>query len=134
MPKPKSWRDNPKAKDFVRVIELAAAEHSIDPEILGALIERESQFAPRAESSAGARGIAQLIPKFHPTTDVTDPVASIRQAAKYLNENFKRFGDMERALAAYNRGPTAVRSYGAEWRDKIPPETEKYVLELLRKD
>lgn len=141
MPKPNqsrserpSWRSNPKAKDFVRIIELAAEEHSVDPDILGALIERESQFDPRAESSAGARGIAQLVPKYHPTTDVTDPVASIRQAAKYLNENFKRFGDMEQALAAYNHGPTAVRSYGADWRTKIPAETQKYVLELLRKD
>lgn len=133
MPQPKSWRVNPKAKDFVRIIEFAAKEHGIDPEILGALIERESQFDPRAESEAGAVGIAQLIPKFHPDVDVTDPVASIRQAAKYLKQNFVRFGDMERALASYNHGPTAVRSYGKDWRTKIPAETQKYVLELLRK-
>lgn len=134
MPKPRAWRSNPRAKDYVRVIELAAEEHSIDPEILGALIERESQFDPAAASESGARGIAQLIPKFHPTTDVSDPVASIRQAAKYLKENLARFGDMDRALAAYNHGPTAVRSYGDDWRTKIPAETQKYVLELLRKE
>ncbi len=129
---PSSWRTNPKAKDYVRIIELAAEEHGLDPEMLGSLIERESQFDPRAESEAGAQGIAQLIPKFHPDVDVADPVASIRAAAKYLAQNKKRFGDDARMLAAYNHGPTAVRSYGAEWREKIPKETEDYLVALLR--
>ena len=126
------WRANPRAKDYIRIIELAAQEHGIDPEMLGALIERESQFDPTAESEAGAQGIAQLIPKWHPGVDVADPVASIRAAAKYLAANKKRFGDDARMLAAYNHGPTAIRSYGADWQDKIPKETSDYVAALLR--
>lgn len=134
MPKQSQWRSNPRAKDYIRVIELAAEESGLDPDMLGALIERESQFDPAAQSEAGAQGIAQLIPKFHPDVDVSDPVASIRAAAKYLAANKKRFGDDERMLAAYNHGPTAVRSYGAEWRSKIPQETEDYIVALLRSD
>jgi soluble lytic murein transglycosylase-like protein len=124
------WRKNPRARDYVKIIEIAARENGIDPEILGALIERESQFDPNAQSAAGASGIAQLIPKWHPGVDVTDPVASIRAAAGYLKANLKRFGDMPRALAAYNHGPTAVRSYGADWKSKVPRETRDYVAAL----
>lgn len=128
------WRSNPRAKDYVKIIEFAAKEHGLDADMLGSLIERESQFDPRAESEAGAVGIAQLIPKWHPGVDVTDPVASIRAAAKYLAANKRRFGDDARMLAAYNHGPTAVRSYGAEWRNRIPQETEDYIVALLRGD
>lgn len=124
------WRDNPNSKPYVRIIELAAKEHGIDADLLGSVIERESQFDPEAESEAGAAGIAQIVSKFHPDVDVSDPVASIRGAAKYLSQNIKRFGDEPRALAAYNHGPTAVRSYGLEWRNKIPDETKKYVSAL----
>lgn len=124
------WRANPRAAAYVRIIEEAAKEHGIDPEMLGSVIERESQFDPEAESEQGAAGIAQLVSKFHPDVDVSDPVASIRHAAKYLKANIKRFGDEPRALAAYNHGPTAVRSYGADWRDKIPEETRDYVSAL----
>lgn len=134
MPNPRKspWRNNPRAKEYVRIIELAAQEHGIDPELLGSVIERESQFDPAAQSAAGAAGIAQLVSKFHPGVDVSDPVASIREAAKYLAANKKRFGDDARMLAAYNHGPTAVRSYGDQWQAKIPNETRNYVTELLR--
>lgn len=127
-----SWRTNPRAKDYIRIIELAAQESGLDPEMLGRLIEQESQFDPKAQSPAGAAGIAQLIPKFHPNVDVSDPVASIRAAAKYLAANRKRFGDDERMLAAYNHGPTAVRSYGAKWKEMIPDETTDYLVKILR--
>ncbi len=131
MPKLQQWRSNPNSKPYVRIIELAAKEHGIDADMLGSVIERESQFDPNAESDAGAAGIAQIVSKFHPGVDVADPVASIREAAKYLSQNIKRFGgDEERALAAYNHGPTAVRSYGADWRARIPAETQDYVAAL----
>lgn len=134
MPQPPKWRSNPRAKDFIRIIEMAAKEHGIDPDLLGSIIERESQFDPAAQSPAGAAGIAQLVGKFHPGVDVADPVASIREAAKYMKANLKRFnGDEGQALAAYNHGPTAVRSYGNDWRERIPPETANYVAALLRK-
>jgi soluble lytic murein transglycosylase-like protein len=125
-----SWRANPRAKNYVRIIEEAAKEHGIDAEMLGSVIERESQFDPDAVSPAGAAGIAQLVSRYHPDVDVSSPVASIRAAAKYLKANMKRFGDVPRALAAYNHGPTAIRSYGADWRAKIPKETSDYLAAL----
>lgn len=130
MPQSNQWRSNPNAKPYVRVIELAAKEYGIDADLLGSVIERESQFDPKAESEAGAAGIAQIVSKFHPDVDVSDPVASIREAAKYLSQNIKRFGDEPRAVAAYNHGPTAIRSYGANWRERIPAETSEYVAAL----
>lgn len=124
------WRKNPNAGPYIKVIEEAAKEFGIDADLLGSIIERESQFDPDAQSPAGAAGIAQLVPKWHPEVDVSDPVASIRAASKYLKANEKRFGNMDQALAAYNHGPTAVRSYGADWRKKIPKETQDYLAAL----
>ena len=125
------WRNNPQAAPYVAHIEQAAARHGIDPAILGSLIERESQFNPKAVSRAGARGIAQMVPKFHPTVNTADPVASIEGAAAYLASNLKRAkGDMAKALAMYNHGPTAVMSYRHDWRTKIPAETRRYIEAL----
>lgn len=75
-------------------------------------------------SSAGATGIAQIVPKWHPGVNALDPIASINYAAQYMASLKKQFGSWSLALAAYNAGPGNVKKYGG-----IPPfdETKKYV-------
>ena len=127
----KQWRKDPRAKRYIAAIEAAAKQYGIPAGILGALIHRESKFDENALSPSGAIGIAQIVPKFHPGVNPRDPLASINYAGLYLAQNLKRFGnDMPRALAAYNRGPTAIASYGKQWRAMIPPETRNYVDSL----
>jgi soluble lytic murein transglycosylase-like protein len=71
-------------------------------------------------------------------TDVNDPRQNIFGGAKYLREQLNRFGgDVEKALAAYNAGPTRVMTLIAKtksWEDTkkvLPEETQKYIPSIL---
>jgi soluble lytic murein transglycosylase-like protein len=109
-------------------ITAAAKKHGIDPALLAGLVKQESGFNPTAGSSAGARGLTQLMPGTAAglgVTDVLDPIQNLDGGAKYLRQQLDAFGgDVTRALAAYNAGPGAVQRYGG-----VPPyaETQNYV-------
>jgi hypothetical protein len=91
------------------VILQAASANGVDPAILAGLIEVESNFNPKARSVAGAVGIAQIMPGYHPTVDPTNATASIHYAAKYLRELTAQLGDPMEAIYAYNGGPGGIR-------------------------
>ena len=96
------------------VIQQAAAENGIPPEILAGLIDTESAFNPGAVSPVGAQGLGQFMP---PTAaefgvDVNDPVSSIDGAARYLRYLVDYFnGDMNLAIYAYNGGMGNIERY-----------------------
>ena len=97
------------------------------------LIQRESAFDPRAVSPKGAKGLGQLMPGTAAdlgVTDPFDPIANLDGSARYLVEQFRRFGSVELALAAYNAGPGAVRKHGG-----VPPfaETRAYVAWIAKR-
>jgi hypothetical protein len=107
----------------------AALKAGVDPDIFVRQIQQESGFNPGARSPAGAQGIAQIVPKFHPGVDVTDPYASLDYAANLMKSNVGKYGgDYAKALAAYNAGGGAVDKYGG-----VPPfeETQRYVSTIL---
>ena len=115
---------------FAPFIEAAAARHGVDPDLLRAVISVESSFRPDAESPVGAQGLMQLMPGTQKDLDVADPFdprESIDAGAAYLRRLGDEFGTVL-ALAAYNAGPGAVRSYRG-----IPPypETRRYVRSVL---
>jgi soluble lytic murein transglycosylase-like protein len=83
----------------------AALRQGIDPGIFVRQIEAESAFNPNAVSKAGAVGIAQILPSWHPDVDPTDPYASLDYAARLMRGYIVYFGDWRRALVAYNAGP-----------------------------
>ena len=106
---------------YGETIQKAAQANNVDPGILAGLIETESRFDPKASSKAGAQGIAQIMPEYHPGVDTSDPIASINYAAKYLSQLQRQFGgDMRLALIAYNAGPGNVTKY----RGPIPGDAE----------
>lgn len=110
-----------------------AAEEGVDFGLFDALIQAESGYEPRARSRAGAMGLAQLMPgtaRELGVTDPFDPEQNLRAGARYLGQMLKRFGDVPRALAAYNAGPGAVERAGG-----IPPyaETQQYVRKIMSK-
>jgi soluble lytic murein transglycosylase-like protein len=113
-------------------ITAAAASYGIDPSLLYGVISQESAFNPNAVSSAGAEGIAQIMPENFASLGVTnpfDPVQSINAGAKLLSENLQTFnGNTVDAIAAYNAGSAAVEQYGG-----IPPyaQTQNYVQRVL---
>jgi tetratricopeptide (TPR) repeat protein len=133
-------------------VEAEAEEFGVDALLLAALVRQESVFDVEALSSAGARGLAQLLPStaailargldvaFYPQW-ITVPDLNLHLGAAHLAELIKRFGRIDAAIAAYNAGPTPVRRWltreGADDPDRfielIPyPETRGYVRTLLR--
>jgi|SRR5262245_16550241 len=68
-------------------------------------IQQESGFRPNARSSAGAQGIAQIVPKWHPDAPkMNDPIGQLDWAAKYMSGLVKKYGNPEQALSVYNSG------------------------------
>lgn len=100
---------------YGRAFREAAHETGFPVSLLVAVAWEESRMNPHASSSAGARGLLQLMPRTASAlgTNPDDPRASISAGARYLSEMLRRFGgNLELALAAYNAGPTAVAKAG----------------------
>jgi soluble lytic murein transglycosylase len=136
-----------------RAVEAEAAEFGVDPLLLVAIVRQESVFDAAALSSAGARGLAQLLPgtaaltargldvTFYPDW-ITVPDLNLHLGAAHLQELLQRFGGrVDAAAAAYNAGAAPVMRWlsrpGAEDPDQfielIPyQETRGYVRAVLR--
>ena len=114
-----------------RLIDHHARRQGLSPRLVQAVVQVESGYNPRALSNKGAMGLMQLMPQTARELRVADPYdpdQNIRGGTTYLRKMMGRFGDLERALAAYNAGPTAVEKYRG-----IPPyrETRNYVRKVL---
>ena len=85
-------------------------ETGVDPHLLLAVMAVESRFNPFAESVMGAKGLMQVIPKYHMdkfeehggSDAALDPVANIKVGALILKEYMRRFGSVESALRVYS--------------------------------
>ncbi len=94
---------------FVAAAYRIGTDTSVDPLLILAVISVESRFNPVAESTFGAKGLMQVIPKFHKEKLVRhggddallDPEINILVGAQVLREYMKRFGGTESALQAY---------------------------------
>ena len=88
----------------------AAREVGLDPLVVLAVISVESRFNPIAESVMGAKGLMQIIPKYHPAkmlavggeAAVWDPESNIQMGARILQEYVYRTGTLEAGLQFYN--------------------------------
>jgi soluble lytic murein transglycosylase-like protein len=118
--------------DFDELIERAARKHGVDPKLVKSVIKVESNFDPTAVSSAGAKGLMQLMDATAADLGVHDSfnvAENIEGGVTYLAQQLSRFhGDVRLALAAYNAGPNAVLRSGG-----VPPipETVEYVSRVL---
>jgi soluble lytic murein transglycosylase-like protein len=90
-------------------------------------VKHESGGNAKAVSSAGAIGLAQLMPGTARAlgVDPWNPEQNLRGGARYLKQQYERFGDWGLALAAYNAGPGNVS------KGYIPSSTKKYVRNVL---
>jgi soluble lytic murein transglycosylase-like protein len=85
-------------------------EHSVDPLLILAVMAVESRYNPVAESPVGARGLMQIIPRWHQEKllehggeyALLDPEVNIQVGAQILREYMGRAGEMEAALQMYN--------------------------------
>jgi len=98
--------------DYVAAARQAARAAGIDPDLFVRQINQESGFDPEAGSQAGAQGIAQIVPRWHPGVDPWDPIASLRYAANWMRRLLAQYdGDWATALVHYNGGGGAVQQY-----------------------
>ena len=120
------------AGPFLDDIRRAADAAGVDPRLVAAVAWTESGFRPDAVSSAGARGLMQLMPATARGlgVDPRDPTQNLEGGARYLAQQLQRFGRTDLALAAYNAGPGNVARHGG-----IPPfaETRAYVERVLER-
>jgi len=109
----------------------AARRHGVPEDLFLRLVQRESNWDPRAVSHKGAIGLAQLMPGTAALlgVDPEDPAQNLEGGARYLMTQYRRFGTWQLALAAYNAGPQAV----VEARNAVPDyrETRDYVRAIL---
>lgn len=128
----------------------AAKRHNINPHLIAAVIEAESDFDPRTRSSAGAVGLMQVMPATAKDLarkelvsaavvegkELSDPSANIEYGAGYLRYLVDRYHEVETVLAAYNAGLRHADKWseeGGDIREAIEfPETRRYVLRVVR--
>ena len=117
---------------FDPIIERYADAYGVDPVLVRAVIQVESNFNPATVSSKGARGLMQLMPgtaRQFRVNEVHDPEQNIRAGIAYLAYLHTLYPtDLRLVLASYNAGPSAVARYRG-----IPPyrETQQYVQKAL---
>jgi soluble lytic murein transglycosylase-like protein len=131
--KPKLAGAHPRRADIVAMVEQLAPTYRLDPELVLAVIEVESNFNPKARSHKHAQGLMQLIPetaKRFGVADPYDPDDNVRGGMAYLRWLLDHFnGDLTLALAGYNAGEGAVQRHGG-----VPPykETRNYVRRVAQ--
>jgi soluble lytic murein transglycosylase-like protein len=94
---------------FVAAAYRAGSDWKVDPLLILAVMAVESRYNPVAESNMGARGLMQVIPKFHleklmehgGEAALLDPQVNIQVGAQILREYMRRFGETETALQMY---------------------------------
>ncbi|MDQ1257884.1 MAG: hypothetical protein QG656_2492 [Candidatus Hydrogenedentes bacterium] len=120
------------AGSIANLVKRYARQYNLDANLVFALIKAESNFNPSARSPKGACGLMQLMPGTAADMGVTrifDPAQNIAGGTQYLAKMLSLFrNDVQKALAAYNAGPNAVREHNG-----IPPfqESQAYVPRVL---
>ena len=119
--------------EFDRLIAAACSRYTVEFALVKAVIKAESAFDPLALSSAGARGLMQLMPDTaaqHGIADIHNPRSNIEGGVRHLRLLLNRFhGNLPLTLAAYNAGAEAVERYNG-----VPPyeETQTYIQRVLQ--
>jgi soluble lytic murein transglycosylase-like protein len=106
----KRWRiAETAATSFVSIAYRAGERYSVDPVLILSVVAIESRFNPVAESVVGAKGLMQIIPKYHldklldhgGEEALLDPEVNINVGAQILHEYYRRLQDQEAALQRY---------------------------------
>jgi hypothetical protein len=124
-----------------QLVSAASQKFGVSEALIKAVIETESHFKPDTVSSAGAKGLMQLMDGTARGLGVSnsfDPEQNINGGTKYLSYQLKRYNGHENtALAAYNAGPGTLRRLGissdqqlAEKLHLLPKETQRYITKV----
>ncbi len=116
--------------------ERIAASHGLPRNLMTALMMTESQGNRNARSPAGALGVLQVVPRWHPSVNALDPKSSIEGMSRYMAGLLKRYnGNLNLALNAYNWGEGNVDKAKARAKKTgkyvIPKETKGHMARTL---
>lgn len=134
VPEPAASCDSVPPEQIGAMVAEISEREGLTPDLLRAVIEKESSYLPCAVSSAGAQGLMQLMPSTAAQLGVEnpfDPHENVNAGAKFLKQLLVKYeGNLPLALAAYNAGPGRVDpTLGLP----LIPETVNYVNEILGK-
>lgn len=122
----------PSADNIQQAIDEVAAEYTMHPDLIRALVQVESSNNQFAISSVGACGLTQVMPNTYYSLGRGNPFAlkaNLRAGTKYIRHLYRRFdGNLELALAAYNAGPGTIARHR-----KVPNgPVHQYVVKVTR--
>lgn len=127
---------------FDDLIAAAGNKYGVSTSLIKGVVQSESSFDPNAVSSAGAKGLMQLMDATAQGLGVTnsfDPAQNIDGGTRFLSYLLRKYdGSAPVALAAYNAGPGRLDQLGIsseqELADKygnLPQETQNYIRKVL---
>lgn len=129
------------ALDYWGLIQSNANAYGISPQLVAGVIQQESSGNTYALSTAGAKGLMQLMPdtaKELGVYNVYSASDNIAGGVKYLTQLLKRYkNNVETALLAYNWGMGNVDAYlktgkGAKGQ-AMPTEAKEYAAKVKGK-
>lgn len=127
------------ARQLTDVIYNEAQRYHYDPLFILSIILTESSFRRGQTSSAGARGLMQVVPfvgedlaqregvEWKGDETLFEPETNIRLGTKHLFEQILKFGDVKKGLVAYNVGETRLRG----WMRENRPLPRRYLDKVL---
>lgn len=119
-------------------VDKYANKYGVDKNLILAIIKQESNFNPNAVSSAGAKGLMQLMDFNSEAYGVKNPFdidENINAGVKHIKSYLDKYnGNIEMALMAYNAGPGTIARRGVNSPSdlyKMPEETQNYVPKIM---
>jgi len=121
--------DEKQTLHLAKIVQKESRKYGYDWKLVVALMKTESNFDKHATSSKGAIGLMQVMPntaewlspkislEYEGVNSLYDPEQNIRLGISYLNMMHKKFGGIEKALVAYNRGPKRLTQDLSESED-----------------
>jgi len=123
-----------------QVIYEESKKYNYDPMFIMAIILTESSFRKGQKSSVGARGLMQVVPfvgqdlayrsgiDWDGNRTLFEPETNIKLGIFHLFEQVLKFGDVEKAIVAYNVGETRLRGLLRQGK-KVPSTYLKKVMD-----
>lgn len=129
-----TYYDVPLTKELQAHIFAECEKHGIDPAIVIAMCYRESSYDAAAIGDNGRSfGLMQIQKRYHEermkrlgVTDLLDPMQNVTVGIDFLAELLEKYGDVEKALTAYNRGHYAGTI--TQYAKAVMEEAERLVI------
>lgn len=125
--------------EILSTVDKYSDKYGVDKNLVLAIIKHESNFDPNVVSSAGAKGLMQLMDFNSEAYGLTNPFdidQNINAGVQHIKSYLDLYdGNVELALMAYNAGPGTVSRRGVKSIDdlyKMPQETQNYVTKIMK--